>query len=296
MRWLAQYAMAAPRQAVLVAVIGALVPFLFWASAAVVALVALRRGGKDAAMVGVCAMLPALAWLVVGNDSTPAIIVGSTWALALVLRQTGSWIPVLLGLIAVGVGSVSLIQALQPDLFAQALTLMRDLFAEVEKDLPADKAAELNKALDHLLSGAWGLVQSLTTLGCLLLARWWQAMLFNPGGFRSEMHALRLPAPVGGGLMAVMLAGPAVSPALVGWMPVICVPLMVAGVALVHGLVGSREMGGGWLYAFYTALILLAQVMVPVLVFIAFVDSLMDFRKRAGNTPPPSEGNGGGLG
>lgn len=295
MRWLAEYAMSGRRQAVLVVLIGATVPFLFWASAGVVALVALRRGGRDAALIGFWALLPAGAWLAIGNDSTPLITLLSTWILALVLRQTRSWVPVLLGLIVVGIGSVGLIQTLQPELYAQALELMRGLFDEIQKDLPADKAAELNEALGQLLAGAWGLVESLSTLFCLLLARWWQAMLYNPGGFRQEMHALRLPPLVGGSLMAVMLAGPVVSPALLGWMPVIALPLLVAGVTLVHGLVGVRGLGGSWLYAFYVTLILLAQFMAPVLVFIAFLDSLLDFRGRIRNAPPPSQGDGGGL-
>ena len=47
----------------------------------------------------------------------------------------------------------------------------------------------------------------------LLLARWWQSALFNPGGFRKEFYALRLPRilvfPTLAGLMAfIACSGP----------------------------------------------------------------------------------------
>ncbi len=287
MRGLAEFSMRGRRHAVAVSVVGATLPFFFWISAAVTGLVLLRRGFREGLLVGIWAMLPASCWLIWFQDSTPGLVIIGTAVLALVLRETMSWVYTLLVSVVLGIAAIGFIRVAQPELFEQALGLMRDLFAGMQTGLPPEKVAEVEPMLVHLLSGAWGLVESLSMLSCLVLARWWQALLYNPGGFGKEFHALRLPPGIAVMLLGVMLLGPAVSPAMVGWMPVISVPLMIAGVALVHGLVGLRGLGSGWLFAFYATLLLVSQFMVPVLVFIAFLDSLVDFRARARNNPPP---------
>ncbi|MEZ5581549.1 MAG: hypothetical protein R3F37_01040 [Candidatus Competibacteraceae bacterium] len=53
----------------------------------------------------------------------------------------------------------------------------------------------LQQLLDYLAPMVVGLIfaNGLASLLCgLLLGRWWQALLFNPGGFSREFHELRL--------------------------------------------------------------------------------------------------------
>jgi len=72
MRGLAQYAMRGNRQATLVAVLFAIIPVLFWISAAIMALVILRKGYQAGASVFMWSLLPAIAWWS-GGDPTPAL-------------------------------------------------------------------------------------------------------------------------------------------------------------------------------------------------------------------------------
>ncbi len=289
MRALAEYAMRGYPQAALAVVLTTALPFLFWIGAALVALVTLRRGWRDGILVGVWALAPALAWFLGLNDSSPLLVVVSTWILAVVLRQAGSWNAVLIGSVGLGIAGVLFIQTWQAELFQEVLAVLREVFANVQSRMEAGRAAELDRILEPLLKGSWGMVQALTVLSCLMLARWWQSQLFVPGGFRREMHALRLPAWLAALMMLMILGGPSLAPSLVGWMPVLSVPFLVAGVALVHGLVGIRELGSHWLFMFYVVFVLVGQFMAPVLMVMALLDSWMDFRGRLRSSMGPDE-------
>jgi len=58
------------------------------------------------------------------------------------------------------------------------------------------------------------------------------------------------------------------------------VPLVFAGLALVHGLVAEKRLGRFWLVGLYVTLLLFMQLIYPLLVVLAIVDSLIDFRGR----------------
>lgn len=280
MRALAEYAMRGYPQAAVAAGVTTALPFLFWLGAAVVALITMRRGWADGLKVGIWALAPALAWFLGLGDSTPLLILVSTWLLAVVLRETRSWSLALVGSVVLGIGGIAFIRTWQAELYGRVLEMMREVFGNVQLQMDASRAAELEQAIEPLLQGSWGMVQALSILSCLMLARWWQAVLYVPGGFRSEMHALRLPGWLAGAMMLVILLGPALWPALMGWLPVLAVPFLVAGVALVHGLVGIRGLESHWLVMFYVAFLLVGQFMAPVLMVMALLDSWMDFRGR----------------
>ena len=107
MRPLAEFIMRGRTQATLVVVLGAVVPLLYWMTAAGGSLVLLRRGPAAAAGVLVWALLPALFWLYLGDASIVLVLLGST-LLAAILRQSLSWTRVLLA----SVPSVSYTQLL----------------------------------------------------------------------------------------------------------------------------------------------------------------------------------------
>src|SRR5690606_8986704 len=119
MKALAEFAMAGRRQAILAAMLLGILPLVNSLSAPIVALVCLRHGPKEALMVGVWAMLPALAWAVAGDVLPLLLLIGIT-VLAEVLRSSRSWEMALLAAIGVGVGG-QMALSLQPG----ALGLLR---------------------------------------------------------------------------------------------------------------------------------------------------------------------------
>ncbi|MNO05023.1 hypothetical protein D3C76_1825540 [compost metagenome] len=68
---------------------------------------------------------------------------------------------------------------------------------------------------------------------------------------------------------------------------------MLAGIALMHGLVAQGRLAGFWLVGMYVTLPLIMQLIYPLLVVLAIVDSLIDFRGRKspkGNDSANGEG------
>jgi len=275
---LARWIMRGTPQAVMAAALTALVPWLFWFSAAVAGLVTLRRGMTTAAPVLIAAAIPAGWWWMQG-DSVPLASILLVTLMATVLRSRMRWTEALI------VGSVVCMAMVQLGIFLPAsgtgplLAELRQSSSEVARMLDQLSAqgvdTEMMAAL--VIGGATGLVVLLAGIACLALARSWQAGLYNPGGFREEFHALKLSGRqllllIGLMVLGMVLAVPAAS--LLAW-----VPLLVAGVALVHGFIGLKGMSGFWLVGFY-ALLLTTWPTILIVLLLALVDTFADFRGR----------------
>ena len=294
MRALADFIMRGRTQAILVVAGGALLPMLFWLSAAAGSLVLLRRGLSDALGILVWALLPAIGWWWFGEPRTLLVVVGAL-ALALVLRTTVSWVKVLLASVLVGVvfglvlGSLFAepIQAVAAELHK----LMPQFMGSGWEQLSADEQAQVLGLVVPVLTGLMASLLQIVTVLCLVLGRYWQASLYNPGGFGEEFRALRLPLWMAALLVAGMLLGPSLGLPMLA--PLCSVPLVFAGVALVHGLVAAKRLARFWLVGLYVTLVLFMQLVYPLLMVLAIVDSLFDFRGRAtrkGSGPANGEG------
>lgn len=289
MRGLAEYIMRGRKEATLVVAIAAAIPLLFWFSAAALALVILRRGLSEAMPVLVWGILPALAWAMVG-DLTPLLVIVGAGAMAVLLRQRSDWAPVVAVAVPLGVAyAVALLLMLDEplqQLAGQIRDMLPDLLSGVSGGLSEADTAQLEALLVPLLAGLMGAVHTLMALVSLMIGRSWQARLYNPGGFRQEFHQLRLSPLVAIVLLALTLIGPRwAEVAMVS--PIASVPLLLAGIALIHGIVGLRGLGTAWLVAMYVMFAFVAQLIYPLIMFLAFVDSLFDFRSRMRPVGPP---------
>lgn len=291
MRGLAEYIMRGRKEATFVVVFAAAIPLLFWFAAAALALIVLRRGWSEALPVLAWGLLPAIAWAAFG-DLTPLLIMLGSTGLALVLRQSSDWVRVVLLAVPLGVVyAVALLMALAEPLQALATgfaEMLPELLEQMGVQLDAADQSALLARLDELmvpvLAGVMGAMHMLMALISLMIGRSWQARLYNPGGFREEFHQLRLPPLAAVGLLAVVIVAPQ-WPQLVLLSPVASIPLLLAGLALIHGLVGVKKLGKGWLIGAYVLLIVFIRFAYLLMVFLAFLDSLFDFRSRL---RPPS--------
>ena len=283
MRALAEYIMRGRMQATLVVVVAAALPMLFWLSAAAGSLVLLRRGLRDALGILVWALLPALVWWYFGEPRTLLVLLG-TLGLALALRASGSWSRVLLLSVGLGVIYSLVLESLFGELIATTVSELQALLPKVlegvYEQLTATEQAKLESLLAPVMVGLMAAVLQIVSLLALLLGRYWQALLYNPGGFGSEFRALKLPAPLAFGLLLVMLLAPNFGVQLAMLMPLCSVPLAFAGLALLHGLVVQGKLARFWLVGLYVSLLLFMQLVYPLLVMLAVVDSLIDFRRR----------------
>ncbi len=262
--------MSGRKQAILAVVLLGLVPLVNLLSPVVVGLVILRKGLNEASVILAFALLPLAGWAMIG-DFVPIILLFGISGLALLLRATESWEFTLVAAIGVGV-AIEVYLRLQPAILD---VLVQQLEVYLQRNgLQAMQTEEIR----GVLVSAIGAVYMFLSVALLILARWLQAGLYNPGGFRQEFQRLRIEQKVSLFLIILMLLASFEIIIPESWVLYFAVPLVFAGVALVHGLVSRRNLSSMWLVAFYAALML--PITVQLLVLAALVDSWYDFRGR----------------
>lgn len=280
MRALAQYVMRGPLQAGGVAAVTTAIPLLFWIGAAVVGLVILRLGISQGLNVGLWALLPALGWSWFGQDPTALAVLLQVMLMASMLRTTLSWERALLGGSFLAIVTGLMLPVIYPDLLDDLVQAGVSFYEQYNADVAQTLGSDLEKVIRDTMNASMAGTYFATGIGMTMLARAWQAGLYNPGGFRKEFHALRLSPAVAVVCAVTMVVGPVLglNSMLLVW--VAGTPLFLASVALVHGLVGRKKLSGQWLVLFYIALVLLGPSLMILLVVLAFVDSWLDIRRR----------------
>ena len=284
MRALAEFIMRGRVQATLVVAGCAVLPLLYWLGAAAGSLVLLRRGLTDALGVLSLGLLPALIWWLYADDPRALLVLLGSSGLALVLRASESWVRTLLVSVVIGVVFsvvLGVAFAAQIEMLAQALIkVMPALLGETYKQLSVDEQARFASLIAPVLTGLIAALLQIVSVLSLILGRYWQALLYNPGGFGREFRSIRIPAGPAMLLLACMVVGPNFGPQMALLAPIWSVPLVFAGLALIHGLAAQKRLAKFWLVGLYVTLVLFMQLIYPLLVVLAIVDSLIDFRGR----------------
>ncbi len=278
MRALAELVMRGRKHAALVAVIAALLPLLYWISAAAVALVTLRRGTGDGAGLLVWALLPAGVWAYSG-DPTPLVVITGTYVLAILLRETVSWPRVLMLALPLGALMAMLLETVLSGVIGQMVEMTQQLLAQSSTGAGAETLLTQD-TLHAILVGGLSAVHTAMVLLSLILARAWQAGLYNPGGFAQEFHGLRLPPAYTALLLAGLVLGAQLGLEIWRWLPLLLLPWIICGIALIHGSVAKRDLGRSWLVGFYLAVVFFGPYMILLLVAAAVIDSFVDIRSR----------------
>jgi hypothetical protein len=280
MKAIAEFAMRGRFQALLLTVGGAGSILFCWISAAVLALVTLRRGAGMGVQLWFWALLPSgLVWYTTG-DSGPLALLTGTLVLALVLRATVSLPLAVLASIATGAFAGLAVLILGEHYLDQMVAVFGEFLAQLEQNLSqGGEAVVLPRPTNLQIAGMLGAGTAMSSVLCLLLARYWQAALYNPGGFGDEFRAMRYAPGVATAMALVAVAVSALGVEYRTWAVIGMLPLNFAGLALVHARVRSRGQGSGWLFGFYAAWIIFDPLKLMV-VFAAIADSWFDFRQR----------------
>ncbi len=270
MRGLAEFVMTGRKQAMIAVVLLGLVPLVNLLSPVVVGLVMLRKGLNEASVILAFALLPLAAWAMIG-DFVPIILLFGISGLALLLRESESWEFTLLAAVGVGI-AIEIYLRLQP-------ALLDVLIQQLEVYLQNNGLQEMQmEEVRSVLISAIGAVYMFLSIALLMLARYLQASLYNPGGFQQEFHLLRIEQKVAFLLIALMLLASFEIVIPESWVLYFAVPLLFAGIGLVHGLAKQQNLSSMWLIAFYALLML--PVAIQLVVLAALVDSWYDFRSR----------------
>lgn len=212
MRAIASYIMKGPMQAVLVAVVcGALSLILFpfsHLSGAVIGLVVLRQGMKQGAIVLVASIV-VTAIIAVISLGEPYYAIGFAtlvwipiWLLAGVLRNTISLNKTLLFSILIGwVVIIATYMVLDDPAVWWHDTVINPLFEPVleQPDVDDEQRMMLQQYLEQAaekMTGFLAVFIMFFHVFTLIIARWWQSLLYNPGGFRTEFCELKFGKPL----------------------------------------------------------------------------------------------------
>ena len=279
------------------ALLSLLMPPISIVSSATVALVTLRRGAYEGLLVLISASVAAaaLGFLVLDNFQFAfgyALILWlPVWVISVVLREgrhlsLALEIAAIYGILAV-IGFFYFME--NPALYWQAiLQIMIQPMAQAS-EIPVDQLEKTILLLSQYMTGilAAGSVAGLL-LG-LLLARWWQANLYNPGGFSIEYLSLRMPARFTIATMVVVLVA-AVSSGMFAQLAwnigiILFMAYAFVGTAIVHALIGRTKAKRFLLPLFYLLFFVVPQVVLPVAI-IGMSDTWLNLRKNI--TPKPS--------
>jgi len=266
LRVLAELVMRGRIQACSIAFIGFAFPFI---SSAIIGLVTLRKGSLEGFIVMLWAILPVLlSYFFSENNPYLAVVSGvlvlTSLLVAVVLRMVSLWDLTLMAVVLISV----------------ILTLMSGLFFKSEF---ADFVEWVEEVIE--LSAAGGDVLVLIAMGValnallgLIIARWWQALLYNQGGFQKEFHSLKLNRSVGAGCLILALIGMVSNNSFGVWLKLASIPLLICGIAFVHFTVKVLGLNKFWLFLMYVSM--LFGTMSFILTGVGAADSFLNLRER----------------
>ena len=292
MRGLAEFIMRGRWQALAVAVLGSGSLLFGWISAAAIALVTLRKGTASGGWLVLWAMLPAAIVAAMSGDMGSVMLLLVAFCLSVILRETVSLPLALIASVPLAMlGGLALI-ALNGPFLEDLVATFNQALRQLEQDMTSDQQGEL--AFTSLVVPQVGALlaigNTVVAVLAVLLGRYWQALLYNPGGFGQEFRALRLPQ---GAVVSLVALGTVLW--LQGdewrvWSAVAVMPLTVVGFALVHAYAAHTDKGVTWLTLMYTLWIVLDPIKWVWLGFV-MADVFVDFRARWQNTSGGDSGS-----
>ncbi|MEW5009214.1 MAG: DUF2232 domain-containing protein [Cycloclasticus sp.] len=297
MRALASFIMQGGRQATIVvatmAILSLLMPPLVIISVAAVCLLTLRNGYIDGlrVLIGATVATALIGYIVLGTSVVAFTYLLMMWLpaylVSLVLRETRQLnlaleCLVVLGMIAV----VGVYSAIDDPAQLWAAGIHNALAALSEQQPLPISSEELQVGVElwsHYVTGLVVAGTLLSILMSLLLARWWQGLLFNAGGFDEEFRSFRLLPRDGVLFIALMVIAVVFDgwPAELMWNLDIQLLLLflIVGISVVHVVIKSKSSSGYLLFAFYVMVFFVPHLILPLIV-IGLSDVWMNWRQR----------------
>ena len=208
----------------------------------IIAFVTLRNGSRFGLVTLLWVALPALAMLALGHISIFDLIWVRCliiYGLALVLTHTHRWNDVLAALTILGVIVVAVIHGIIPDIDQKWYELANQFMKQwtAAGQTQPSQWQDLIHIFAHIGTGlAIGSILIILLLQ-LLIARFWQAIMFNPGALRKEVFQIRINRWVSLLLpLAIILMMVTQAALLIDLLPIILFPFVVAGFVVLHTL------------------------------------------------------------
>jgi hypothetical protein len=298
MNALASFIMRGPLQAILLIVVsGALtliLPPVSIFTGGVLALVTLRNGVKAgltvlsgaALILGLFALI-AMPDLMVAYVVSLLITIAPVWMLAVVLRSTISLARTLNAALVMGLVVVLVAHAILPEpaqWWEEVLTkALAPAIDQTQIDPETFNFVDNIKAMSAMMTGLIGAAMMGSYVMSLLLGRWMQALLYNPGGFKQEFQGLRLGyqlalAAVVTLAVALMIDGGLGDVAQdMAW--VFGALYAFTGLSVIHYWINTLSKPTIWLVVTYVLLLFVPQA-IAIMAMIGWLDTWVNMRAR----------------
>jgi hypothetical protein len=276
------------------------IPLLGSISLIMVGFITLLRGAREGFYLLVVVLIPLIITLYFEPTAPPdtfsagdilgcyAVINVLTWVFAVLLRQYGSWNLLLQLTALLGIVIVMGAYIVNPDIqtwWQTHLTNYINYALKSSGDMTDDKITAMQASTSGLVGALkpfftgfmatfvvfWALLQ-------LLLARWWQAAIYNPGGLRKELCNIRLSYAAGIVSFIVALMLFTGSPIIVDMTSVIICTYVTAGFSVLQVLLNNTKKAWLWNTLIYAGIILVPFGMGLVGV-LALVDTFFNLRR-----------------
>lgn len=290
MKLLASYIMRGRLEAMLtastLAILSLLMTPLSIFSSAAIALVTLRKGAYEGLIVLGCSAVSAAVIALVINVPFLVIIVIAMvlwlpiWLIAIVLREgrhlsLAIEMAVLIG-IAVVIGYY-LYNTDPASMWEQVLPRM------MPNNAPVENKEEIIQQIAPFMTGIAVSAGVFSMLLSLFLGRWWQSLLYNPGGFKQEFLSLKVQRKLPLVTLAIIGIALASSGVIsqIAWNATILMTVMYTfiGIAVMHTLFAKMKIGHLAVPMFYITLVLIPHSLLPV-ALVGLGDTWMDLRNR----------------
>ena len=291
---LARFILKGYSQAALVAasmaMLGLLLPPIAWLSGAAVALVTLVNGHRKGLLVtaiagigtavfsGLILSIPELAIYYVLLVWLPVVMV------AVVLRQTMSLVLSLQLIAGVSLLGIIVLYVFFPDfgeIWRSSLNMMADdLIANSNGTLDTEQLQLIIDRVVSLLPGFFASSFMIGTMLSLYLARWWQAVIYNPGGFGKEFRAINLGKATALIALVIAMTASLIKADIFNAMLLVVFALYLnQGVAVLHAVFVGKQLNAVWLFMIYLLMFFVPHIVV-LLSLAGLADTWIDFRRR----------------
>ena len=288
-----KYLLADNLRAAIIALVCALLAFIFptgFVAVVIIGLVTLQKGHKSGLMILAFVLLPIIALLVTHHIDFLYrygflfMQCGLVFIFSLILRHTGSWQWLVKSVSLLGILIVSASHLIFPNIKEQWTDLITTYLKTNDWtsvfQLSENRSTEFVHHLAPIATGGFTFFVLFGMIVLLILARCWQAVLFSPGRLQLEFTDVRI-NPTTSGFFLIVSLGLLWQPTwLVDIYPVLLLPFMLAGLSIFHRLVMTRKDTIFLVLAVYMALLLFTFFTVIMLAIIGFVDSFYNFRKH----------------
>ena len=301
LRRFTDYILQGRPQAMGVAFVCAFVPIIGSISILIAAFITLRKGIFEGALVTCAATIPYLLGYIGETSASHAslavvaltIVVASnllTWFFALLLGKYGNWNVVLEVAALLGICFVVIVHISYPEIQNWWAAQITSYFNKstsffgilsTESDVPTKEAqAMIVGQVKQYATGLFAASVLFNVLLQLMIARWWQGVIYNPGGLRKELYQVRLSFILALTFVIGLVMAYRGNGLSLDALPVLYAVFCLAGLSLMHRLFTSVKMGWLGLLLVYVGLVVRFFPVSAFIVVIGLLDSLANIRDK----------------